>query len=559
MTKLSEYELEREANIARNKLLLQQLELKQAVDGLGMPKGKVVKSAAKPVQPAKKEKRKREEIDQPRRHSARLRKNVIDPNETPAKRRKREREEEAERQKVEEQRLSREEEARKASRPRHNKLDIIALVENGPEESSTLSKAMEAIPQGSTARVADYDAYVYDEKDSTEEEEAVSDLRERLNKLVVYGRAKVTKSRIYCAAYHPEVTKDLIFFGDKEGQLGIWDPRAPDEEDEEEGVMDENKECGKYWRMQLHWPANAKSSISSIKFDPIDAHNVYTSSYDSTVRALSFTTGVSREVFASDNLICCIDLAQSGHEMWLSDSEGWATHIDLRESKNNTRSFALSENKVGSISINPTNPHFLATASNSRVMRVWDVRKLDSIFLELSGESKSDSTTTDVNSGIVTEFNQSDKGRGTLRGEWRHDKSVTAAFWDARGRQIVSTSYDDNLRIWNLDPKGLKNEESFRSFRPSSGIRHNCQTGKWVTLLKAQWAQNPNVYPYFTIANMNHSVDIYSGKGQLLANLSDPRRITAVQAVTCSHPNIVERIATGNGSGRCVFWAPEDL
>ena len=35
-------------------------------------------------------------------------------------------------------------------------------------------------------------------------------------------------------------------------------------------------------------------------------------------------------------------------------------------------------------------------------------------------------------------------------------------------------------------------------------------------------------------------------------------RITAVQAVTCSHPNIVERAASGNGSGRCVLWAPAD-
>jgi WD repeat-containing protein 76 len=35
-------------------------------------------------------------------------------------------------------------------------------------------------------------------------------------------------------------------------------------------------------------------------------------------------------------------------------------------------------------------------------------------------------------------------------------------------------------------------------------------------------------------------------------------RVTAAQAVTCSHPNIVERVATGNASGRCVLWAPAD-
>jgi WD repeat-containing protein 76 len=63
---------------------------------------------------------------------------------------------------------------------------------------------------------------------------------------------------------------------DKEGALGIWDARAPVEEDEEDAEIAANEEKGggKYWRIQLHWPANAKSSISSIKIDPVDPHNV---------------------------------------------------------------------------------------------------------------------------------------------------------------------------------------------------------------------------------------------------------------------------------------------
>lgn len=35
-------------------------------------------------------------------------------------------------------------------------------------------------------------------------------------------------------------------------------------------------------------------------------------------------------------------------------------------------------------------------------------------------------------------------------------------------------------------------------------------------------------------------------------------RISATQAVTCSHPNIVERVASGNATGRCLLWAPAD-
>ena len=36
---------------------------------------------------------------------------------------------------------------------------------------------------------------------------------ERLQNLKVVSRAKVTENRVYNAAYHPEKTKDIVFFG----------------------------------------------------------------------------------------------------------------------------------------------------------------------------------------------------------------------------------------------------------------------------------------------------------------------------------------------------------
>ena len=69
--------------------------------------------------------------------------------------------------------------------------------------------------------------------------------------------------------------KYRLFLPDKHGQLGIWDARAPPDEEEDDGdIAPENREGGKYWRFQLHWPATPKSSISCIKMDPLDSHNV---------------------------------------------------------------------------------------------------------------------------------------------------------------------------------------------------------------------------------------------------------------------------------------------
>ena len=60
-------------------------------------------------------------------------------------------------------------------------------------------------------RAADKDAFVFerDQKESAE----VAALRERLGDLKVVARAKVMQDRVYSAAYHPDPTKDLIFFG----------------------------------------------------------------------------------------------------------------------------------------------------------------------------------------------------------------------------------------------------------------------------------------------------------------------------------------------------------
>jgi WD repeat-containing protein 76 len=102
----------------------------------------------------------------------------------------------------------------------------------------------------------------------------------------------------------------------------------------------------------------------------LTARQLYTTSYDRTVRSLSFTSGVSREIYALDaELVTSMDMPPSGNEVWLSDTGGQVTHLDLREDKSNARSYQLSPNKIGNLSLNPQHPHFLLTASNSRIMK----------------------------------------------------------------------------------------------------------------------------------------------------------------------------------------------
>jgi WD repeat-containing protein 76 len=84
--------------------------------------------------------------------------------------------------------------------------------EHEPEKLLTLSIALETVAQTiEPKRPGDPEAFAFD--DDKKENATVSELREKLQPLKIVSRAKVTQNRIYSAAYHPEMSKDLIFFG----------------------------------------------------------------------------------------------------------------------------------------------------------------------------------------------------------------------------------------------------------------------------------------------------------------------------------------------------------
>lgn len=194
------------------------------------------------------------------------------------------------RKRDEEERLEALEAERAMKRPRHHDLDLNALAQDdltseemealrslfgGPTNAiSSPSKKASSSPTKSPAK-SKTKQRDDDDDDDKKVDAGISALRKELSPMVVRSRAKVTQDRIYSMAYHPEVTKDLVFCGDKHGQLGIWDALAPPEinDDDEEDEVDD-AEGGKYYRLQPHWPKSSKSSISCVKFSPNDRLNV---------------------------------------------------------------------------------------------------------------------------------------------------------------------------------------------------------------------------------------------------------------------------------------------
>lgn len=169
------------------------------------------------------------------------------------------------------------------------------------------------------------------------------ELEEALSKMTLKSSTKISSKRVYSLSMHPSKDKDLVFLGDKEGGVGIWDPNAMAREDEtafipptvgygeppletkplnssqnkvgsssqQEGEKleteedpttaassstlvdnsnwNENVGKGRSFHLQLH----EKKPVTCMRFDPLNPERMYTSSYDATIRSLDFNSTIA--------------------------------------------------------------------------------------------------------------------------------------------------------------------------------------------------------------------------------------------------------------------------
>jgi WD repeat-containing protein 76 len=262
-------------------------------------------------------------------------------------------------------------------------------------------------------------------------------------------------------AFHPTPTKPLVFVGDQMGNLGIFDGSqsgAVKSEDDED-VKDDLKLS--ITVLKLH-----RRPITSIQFDYSDLNSVYTSSYDSTIRKLDLAKQVSVEVFTPSNFtddepLSGLEILQSDpHMLRFSTLEGRFGMHDLRTSStrnSSTKLFQLSDKKIGGFSSHPSLPHILATASLDRTLKLWDLRKLTG---------------------------KGDDQMPQLLGQHENRLSVSHASFNHAG-QVATSSYDDTIKIYDFQSAAdvkIGSTLSEEEMQPKVQVKHNNQTGRWVTM-----------------------------------------------------------------------------
>ncbi|EXJ90995.1 hypothetical protein A1O1_04102 [Capronia coronata CBS 617.96] len=385
----------------------------------------------------------------------------------------------------------------------------------------------------------------FDEDDIRETtDKDLKTLRQKMSSLELWNawepnRIKITPERIYSMSFHPNPTKPIVFAGDKMGNLGIVDASqtrkaVKQEEDEDEDDDDQDPEIT---TIKPH-----TRTISAMHTHPSKPETLYTASYDSSIRATDLQKGVAVEIYGpgnkeEDEPVSGVDIAASDpNVVYFTTLNGAFGRYDLRQDPSQADLYQLSDKKIGGFSLNPVAPHYVATASLDRFMRLWDLRKITQKLPTLVGEHES-------------------------------RLSVSHAAFNTAG-QVATTSYDDTIKVHSFGAKNNKTPfaalESMNLWKPGFQldeaamkpeviIRHNNQTGRWTTILKPQWQMYPedNIQK-LVVGNMNRFVDIYSADGTQLAQLGG-EGVTAVPAVAVFHPTR-DWVVGGTASGKMCLW-----
>ena len=255
-------------------------------------------------------------------------------------------------------------------------------------------------------------------------------------------------------AFHPEPTKPLVFAGDKWGNFGIFDASQTPEHIKSQDDDNKNGPDAQITTFKVH-----TRPITAFQVSPNNAAHILTSSYDSSIRQMDLTSGIATELYGptdneADEPISGLEIDQSQPQiLYFSRLDGHIGRTDTRENPAHaTHLWQLSEKKIGGISLHPRSAHFLATASLDRTMCLYDLRRT---------------------------------GKPVRIGEHTSRLSVSHAAINSVG-QVATSSYDDTIKIHNFGNMGIWNRGiklTNEEMDPTHVVKHNNQTGRWVTML----------------------------------------------------------------------------
>ncbi|XP_066184241.1 WD repeat-containing protein 76 [Sylvia atricapilla] len=305
---------------------------------------------------------------------------------------------------------------------------------------------------------------------------------------------KVVKARVCSMAIHPSESTILVAAGDKWGHIGLW-----------------NVSCGAEEGAHIFIPH--RFQVNCMHFSPCNPAQLLSLGND-TLRCGDVTKAVFDEICRSEDTFSCFDfLEENGCTAIVSHWDGDVAVVDRRTpGLSSELSVDIGFSRTRTVHVHPVNRHYFLAAGSVDVC-VFDVRYLKA------------------------------KGNKPLSSLTGHTKSVASAYFSpVTGSRVVTVCADDKLRVYDTT-----------SLSPTvtvlSSIRHNNNTGRWLTRFRAIW--DPKQEHCFLVGSMAQprQIQLFQDTGNLLHTFCNMELLSSVCSINVVHPS-QNILVGGNSSGR---------
>ncbi|XP_030915530.1 WD repeat-containing protein 76, partial [Geospiza fortis] len=306
---------------------------------------------------------------------------------------------------------------------------------------------------------------------------------------------KVVKSRVCSMAIHPSESTILVAAGDKLGHVGLW-----------------NVSCGTEEGAHTFIPHNF--NVNCMHFSPCNPAHLLSLSND-TLRFGDVTRAVFDEICRSEEDLSCFDfLEENACTAIVSRWDGPVAVVDRRTpGVSSELCVDIGFRRTRTVHVHPVNKQYFLAAGSTDVC-VFDVR-----YLRNTKENKPLSSLTG------------------------HTKSVASAYFSpVTGSRVVTVCADDWLRVY--DTTSLSSTVTLLS-----SIRHNNNTGRWLTRFRAIW--DPKQEHCFLVGSMAQPrrIEVFQDTGKLLHSFYNVDCLSSVCSINVVHPS-QSILVGGNSSGR---------
>ncbi|KAI3403973.2 hypothetical protein KGF56_003240 [Candida oxycetoniae] len=185
--------------------------------------------------------------------------------------------------------------------------------------------------------------------------------------------------------------------------------------------------------------------VSSIQWWPFDTGMFVSSSFDHTVKIWDTNELTSVHTFNLNNRVYSIDVCGETSLIATASDQPMVRILDIK-STSSAHTLKGHKGKTLCAKWHPINPNILATGGYDGEVKIWDIRRSESLLCRLDMLRTNCSTATAAAAAATS----SEKTNLTQDSVKAHSGPVNGLVWDESGTLLYSAGNDDKVRVWDM-------------------------------------------------------------------------------------------------------------